>query len=634
MTATAAPLSIPTRSIVDSTPLTDRSGPERLRVFVSYSRVDLDFADQLVIGLEFAGFAPTIDRHGISGGEDWKLRLGNLIRETNTVVFVLSPASAVSDICAWEVHEAARNGKRIIPILCRPLEGNAPPRQLSDINYIYFYQERTAPGSGFAAGLRELASALNTDVEWHREHTRILLRAMEWDEGGRQSTRLLSGTDIQAAKEWAARRPRTAPELSELQLAFIRASEEEAEARGNAERQRLAEMAAAQEARARALADAESALRQVAEAQRRRGLLRNLLLVVMTLAAAISGWSWYKISQGNKQLSEQVQIAKAAALRAKSAEEQARSEQKHALDAKLTAITNECMTSKLLLETNSRDVENLYNYLSCGLRLGLELIRQKRPEESEKLFGQIRDTALKDGKDQADPILLFYLLLTSQGGAIARCATTEPKSFARSEAMSQLVTAANEVLQFRPSPSIEQRWQKDLEQPWREEVFRGFLYLSNFSDENDDHELAFEYASRLVDRFSNEAARDYARALDHLSWMALMTKRTAEALKASDQAEHIVAEFGIKDLDFVRLNHAHALFFNGRTEEARREYQALNPDDVARDIEKLKAVGLCDVVFADFIGTQGECVISGQVRQSGDVRGVDERVQKGKPAYR
>jgi len=30
------------------------------------------------------------------------------------VVFMLSPASARSEICAWEVEEAARLGKRIL----------------------------------------------------------------------------------------------------------------------------------------------------------------------------------------------------------------------------------------------------------------------------------------------------------------------------------------------------------------------------------------------------------------------------------------------------------------------------------------------------------------------------------------
>ena len=79
---------------------------DRLNVFISYSRDDLDFADQLDASLQLGGFETTIDRRGISGGEDWKARLGALIRDADTVVFVLSPSSARSDICAWEVAEA------------------------------------------------------------------------------------------------------------------------------------------------------------------------------------------------------------------------------------------------------------------------------------------------------------------------------------------------------------------------------------------------------------------------------------------------------------------------------------------------------------------------------------------------
>jgi TIR domain len=46
---------------------------EKLKVFISYSRRDAaDFADELVAGLELAGFAPYIDRHDIKSGEPWE----------------------------------------------------------------------------------------------------------------------------------------------------------------------------------------------------------------------------------------------------------------------------------------------------------------------------------------------------------------------------------------------------------------------------------------------------------------------------------------------------------------------------------------------------------------------------------
>src|SRR5580658_5492543 len=98
----------------------------KLGVFISYSRDDLDFADQLDAALRLSGFSTTFDRHGISGGENWQRRLGALVRDADTVAFVLSPSSAKSDVCRWEVEEAVRLGKRILPVLCRPLE-DAPP---------------------------------------------------------------------------------------------------------------------------------------------------------------------------------------------------------------------------------------------------------------------------------------------------------------------------------------------------------------------------------------------------------------------------------------------------------------------------------------------------------------------------
>ena len=52
------------------------------------------------------------------------------------------------------------------------------------------------PDSGFGTGLANLVTALNTDFDWLREHTRYLQRAIEWEKGGRAAERLLSGNKI------------------------------------------------------------------------------------------------------------------------------------------------------------------------------------------------------------------------------------------------------------------------------------------------------------------------------------------------------------------------------------------------------------------------------------------------------
>src|SRR6516165_2544365 len=287
----------------------DSADRGKLRVFISYSRDDVEFADQLDAALNAYGFECIIDRQGISGGEDWKRRLGNLISEADTVAFVLSPTSARSEICAWEVEEAARLGKRILPVNCRPLKGASPPPRLRDLNYIFFHADPKAPGSGFGTGLAKLVAALNTDFDWLREHTRYLQRAIEWDTGGRPANRLLSGDDIAEAKAWVARRPKSAPEPTALQLDFIRASEREAAARLSEQRKQLDAMAAAQAEREKALHEAEEALKQAADAQRRRARIRNIALVVVSILAVLAGWLGWSAEQARITAEEQRKLA-------------------------------------------------------------------------------------------------------------------------------------------------------------------------------------------------------------------------------------------------------------------------------------------------------------------------------------
>ena len=174
----------------------------QLKVFISYSRRDcLEFSKQLALALEAFGHHPIIDLQGISGGEEWQPRLGQMILESDTVVFVLSPESAVSPVCAWEVEEASRLGKRFIPIIAMPLEGTEPPERLRKLNYIHFYAEPDVPDSGFGQGLAKLNTALTTDMEWLREHTRLTALAERWqsplrggaDDGGGEVALGLAG---------------------------------------------------------------------------------------------------------------------------------------------------------------------------------------------------------------------------------------------------------------------------------------------------------------------------------------------------------------------------------------------------------------------------------------------------------
>src|SRR5580700_3082038 len=110
----------------------------KARVFISYSRRDMAFADRLDAALKARGFEPLIDRTEIYAFEDWWKRIEALISRADTIVFVLSPDAVASDIALREVAHAASLNKRFAPIVCRHVEDGSVPEPLRRLNYIFF----------------------------------------------------------------------------------------------------------------------------------------------------------------------------------------------------------------------------------------------------------------------------------------------------------------------------------------------------------------------------------------------------------------------------------------------------------------------------------------------------------------
>jgi hypothetical protein len=110
----------------------------KAKIFISYSRKDMAFADRLEVALEARGFEPLIDHTEIYAFEDWWKRIEALIGKADTVVFVLSPDAVASEIALKEITHAASLNKRFAPIVCRRVEDRAIPEALQRLNFIFF----------------------------------------------------------------------------------------------------------------------------------------------------------------------------------------------------------------------------------------------------------------------------------------------------------------------------------------------------------------------------------------------------------------------------------------------------------------------------------------------------------------
>jgi Sulfatase-modifying factor enzyme 1/TIR domain len=201
----------------------DTVGTQRIemkaQVFISYSRKDMAFADRLEAALKARGFQVLIDREEIYAFEDWWKRMQSLIGQSDTIIFVLSPAAVASREALREVEYAASLNKRFAPIVCRRVEDSAIPEALRRLNFIFFEDP-----SLFQAGADKLAEALQTNIGWIRRHTEFGEAARRWLEGGRAGGLLLRPPVLDQAEAWMAFRPSAAPPPTTETEAFIVAS--------------------------------------------------------------------------------------------------------------------------------------------------------------------------------------------------------------------------------------------------------------------------------------------------------------------------------------------------------------------------------------------------------------------------
>ena len=192
-------------------------------VFLSYSRKDGAFARQLFEALEARGLSAWVDWEGIPPSAEWWREVCAAIESVDAFVFVMSPDSLASKVCADELDHAVRQHKRLIPVVCRELEAVQPavgiPESLRRINWIFF-----RPGGAFAAGVDQLVAAVETDLEWVHAHTRLVERSVEWDARSRDDSFLLQKNDLAEAERWLARGPDKEPKPTALQTEYVIAS--------------------------------------------------------------------------------------------------------------------------------------------------------------------------------------------------------------------------------------------------------------------------------------------------------------------------------------------------------------------------------------------------------------------------
>jgi len=124
------------------------------QVFISYSRKDLNFVNQLAADLKNAGLNVWYDVSGIGGGSRWRAEIESALRNSQFVIVVLSPDAISSEWVEREFLFSSNLKRKIIPLMYRPCE---LPLNYVDLNFI------DVAGENYQRNFPELLQAVMVD---------------------------------------------------------------------------------------------------------------------------------------------------------------------------------------------------------------------------------------------------------------------------------------------------------------------------------------------------------------------------------------------------------------------------------------------------------------------------------------
>jgi nucleoid-associated protein YgaU len=191
-------------------------------VFISYSRRDKAFVQRLHHALAAEGRDTWVDWEDIEYTEDWWAGIEAGIEEADTFIFVISPDSVTSQVCHQEINHAAAHNKRLVPVVYRDAPTDQVPEKLKPVNWLFLRED-----DDFDRVFQDLMRVMDTDLEWVKAHTRLTVRAVEWESHDRNDSFVLRGDDLKEAEQRLDQRDKE-PQLTDLQVQYIVASQRSA----------------------------------------------------------------------------------------------------------------------------------------------------------------------------------------------------------------------------------------------------------------------------------------------------------------------------------------------------------------------------------------------------------------------
>ncbi|MFT3895259.1 MAG: SUMF1/EgtB/PvdO family nonheme iron enzyme [Anaerolineales bacterium] len=186
------------------------------KLFISYSRKDKNSAEKLVNCLVGEQTDVWIDWADIPPSTDWWEEIKRGIEEADVFLFLTSPDSISSRVCAEEVGHAVKNGKRLVPVVVRDVSPVDAPPEISKLNWVFLRE-----ADPFQEFLKKLDVAIHTDFDWVQIHREVQVKALKWERQSFENSLLLHGKELEDTEKYFRSKHGVDPRPTALQQSFI-----------------------------------------------------------------------------------------------------------------------------------------------------------------------------------------------------------------------------------------------------------------------------------------------------------------------------------------------------------------------------------------------------------------------------
>ncbi|MGD1805387.1 TIR domain-containing protein [Dapis sp. BLCC M126] len=200
---------------------------EYYNAFISYGRADSKyFAIKLYEKLTENGLKIWFDQNDIPLAVDFQNQIDDGITKADNFLFIIAPHSINSPYCLKEINHAIKYNKRIIPLLhveqitCEIWQQRNPQGTLEEweiyqqqgnhscfsnmhpeigrINWVYFREDI----DDFDKSFRDLIELFKRHEDHVKQHTNILIKALDWEKNQKQTRYLLTAKERLEAEKW------------------------------------------------------------------------------------------------------------------------------------------------------------------------------------------------------------------------------------------------------------------------------------------------------------------------------------------------------------------------------------------------------------------------------------------------